>query len=348
VRNGADTHYIAMHIGRDTCLVSPLTAVALMERGRRCSGDHMRFSPSLRRAARAALVTCGLIAALAGCAADKLAVAPQRVVLSASANGIAVRAGDGAVFITDDQTNSVLSSADARTFAHYANIPAVAGQPNSLSQLSITDDGKLMIARFGFGTASAVFAITGADQVMAFSGPDPSRRRLGLIPIGANRLLSTWFIKNGSHPPQGALSLITYDPNAHTAVERDLLTGLGKPLGIAVSGDTVYVSDQANNDIVKASLSALLAASHAVTPGTPFVRIDGPDLMANAPDGTLYTRCNASSVCRIAPNGTISVLADDFQNARGVAIDAPRGKLYVIDRATHNGSTSYLRSFPLH
>lgn len=307
----------------------------------------MHLLASLQRTVRVALVACGLIAALAGCAHQKLAVAPQRVAVSASANGIAVRALDGAVFITDDQTSSVLVSADGHTFAHYASVPTVAGQPASLSELSFTDDGALMIARFGFGTASAVFGIVGADQVVAFPGPDPSRRRLGLIAIGSNRLLSTGFTKTGSNPPQGALSLITYDPASHAATERNLLTGLGKPVGVAVSGDTVYVSDQANNNIIQASLSMLLGAPQPVTLRTVFVQIDGPDLLAIAPDGSLYTKCHATDLCRIAPDSTISVIASDLQNARGVAVDALRGKLYVIDRASHNGSTSYLRILPL-
>jgi DNA-binding beta-propeller fold protein YncE len=307
----------------------------------------MRLSSALCRTIRLAFAACGLAAALAGCGGDELTVAPQRIALSASPNGIAVRASDGAVFITDDQTSSVLSSPDAHTFAHYASVPTVAGQSNSLSQLSFTDDGTLMIERFGFGTASAVFSISGKDTVAALSGPDPARRRLGLISIGSNRLLSTWFIKSGSNPAQGGLSLITYDLNAHTAVERDLLTGLGKPVGVAVSGDTVYVSDQANNDIVKASLSALLGASQAVTPSATFVQISSPDLMAIDPHGTLYTKCNATGLCRIAQDGTISVVANDFQDARGVAVDAPRGRLYAIDRAGSTGGTSYVRIFPL-
>jgi len=305
------------------------------------------FSPALLRTTRLALVSCGLVALLAGCGGDDVTAVPQRVAVSASPNGIAVRAADGAVFITDDQTNGVLSSPDGRTFSHYAGVPVVAGQANSLSQLNFADGGALMIERFGFGTASAMFSITGVDTIAPLSGPDPARRRLGLISIGSNRLLSTWFIKSGSTPPQGGLSLITYDPNAHTAVERDLLTGLGKPVGVAVSGDTVYVSDQANNNVVKSSLSALLGGSQAVTAGTTLAQINSPDLMAVDASGTLYTKCNTTGLCRIAPDGTISLLANDFQDARGVAVDAPRHLLYAIDRAGSTGGTSYVRIFPL-
>ncbi|MGQ7934925.1 hypothetical protein [Paraburkholderia sp. D1E] len=311
----------------------------------------MRFSPALSpallRTTRLALVSCGLIALLAGCGGDDVTAVPQRIAVSASPNGIAVRAADGAVFITDDQTNGVLSSPDGHTFSHYTTVPVVAGQANSLSQLSFADAGTLMIERFGFGTASAVFGITGVDAITPLSGPDPARRRLGLISIGSNRLLSTWFVKSGSTPPQGGLSLITYDPNAHTAVERDLLSGLGKPVGVAVSGDTVYVSDQANNTIVKSSLSALLGGSQAVAPSATLAQINSPDLMAVDASGTLYTKCNTTGLCRIAPDGTISVLANDFQDARGVAVDARRHQLYAIDRAGSTSGTSYVRIFPL-
>ncbi|MFM0085963.1 hypothetical protein PQR46_03340 [Paraburkholderia sediminicola] len=207
------------------------------------------LSPALRRTTRLALVSCGLIALLASCGGDSVTAVPQRVAVSASPNGIAVRAADGAVFITDDQSNGVLSSPDGHTFAHYATVPVVAGQANSLSQLSFAEAGALMIERFGFGTASAVFSITGVDTIVPLSGPNPARRRLGLISIGAG--------------------------------------------------------------------------------------------------GTLYTKCNTTGLFRIAPDGTISVLANDFQDARGVAVDAPRHQLYAIDRAPGTGGTSYVRIFPL-
>ncbi|HZZ14196.1 MAG TPA: hypothetical protein VFE79_26190 [Paraburkholderia sp.] len=306
-----------------------------------------RLSSALLRKTCFVVTSWSLIAALSGCGGDNLTAVPQRIAVNASPNGIAIRATDGAVFITDDQTNSVLSSSDGRTFAHYASVPAVAGQSNSLSQLSFADPNTLMIERFGFGTASAVFSISGSDAIAAFSGPDPARRRLGLISIGSNQLLSSWFIKAGSSPSQGGVSLITYDLNAHTAVERDLLTGLGKPVGMAVSHDTVYVSDQANNVIVKSGLSTLLAGSQPVAPDATLARITGPDLMTVDANGTLYTKCNTTGLCRIAPDGTISVLANDFQDARGVAIDATRHQLYAIDRASGTGGTSYVRTFPL-
>jgi sugar lactone lactonase YvrE len=142
------------------------------------------------------------------------------------------------------------------------------------------------------------------------------------------------------------LSLVTYDEATHTAVERDLLTGLGKPVGVAVSGGNVFVSDQANNVIVKANLAELLSAVAPAT-GTVFVHIDSPDLMTADAQGRLYTKCNKNGLCEIAPDASIIVLANDFQEPRGVAVDASRHQLHAVDRSASASGTSYLRTFPL-
>ena len=170
--------------------------------------------------------------------------------------------------------------------------------------------------------------------------------RLGLVELAPGQLLSTWFVKSGNNPPQGGLSLVTYDAGTHTAAERDLLTGLGKPVGVAVSGGSVFVSDQANNNIVKARLSDLLSSAGTVTP-TVVAQIDSPDLMAVDAEGRLYTKCNKNGLCKIAPDGTISVLANDFQDARGVAINATHHVLYAVDRASPASGTSYVRTFAI-
>lgn len=291
------------------------------------------------------IAICSLVAALNGCSTPGSTAWPAKVALNALPNGIAVRPSDGTIFITDDRTSSVLSS-NGGEFKPYASIPVAVGQGKSLSQVSVTGSGELVVERFGFGTASAIFVIADNGTTSALTGLDGTRRRLGLLAIGPGQLLSSWFIKNAGSPPQGGLSLVTYDEATHAAVERDLLTGLGKPVGIAVSGGNVFVSDQANNAIVKANLAALLSAATPITP-TVSVHIDTPDLMAADAQGRLYTRCNKNGLCEIAPDGTISVLANDFQEPRGVALDASHDRLYAVDRAASASGTSYLRTFPL-
>jgi len=308
-----------------------------------------RFSQRFKRQAltAAGALTAAAVITLSGCGSTQVASTPQRISLDARANGIAIRPSDGTVFITDDKTNSVLSSDDGTTFKPFASIAPVAGQANALSQVSMADDGSLLVGRFGFGTAGAVFDIDANRSVSILSGPDPVRRRLGLAAIGMGKILSTWFLKNGNSPATGGLSLITYDVSTHAASEHNLLTGLAKPVGVAVQGDAVFISDQTDNMILKTSLSGLLNHAQAGGLNTTVIKINGPDLLSIDSNGTLYTKCNSTAVCRINPDESVTVIATDFEDARGVAVDLAHHLLYVIDRPKSADSASTLRTIPL-
>jgi hypothetical protein len=295
----------------------------------------------------ASTLSAAAVIALSGCSSAQIVSAPQRITLDARANGIAIRPADGTIFITDDKTNSVLSSPDGKTFTPFAAIPVVTGQGNALSQVSAADTGSLLVGRFGFGTAGAVFDIVANGSISPLSGTDPIRRRLGLAAIGTGKILSTWFVKNGNSPATGGLSLITYDVSTHAASERNLLTGLAKPVGIAVQGDVVFISDQADNMILKTSLSGLISRAQANGLSTTVIKINGPDLLTIDSNGTLYTKCNVTAVCRISPDESVVVIANDFEDARGVAIDPAHHLLYVIDRPKSADSASILRIIPL-
>lgn len=160
--------------------------------------------------------------------------------------------------------------------------------------------------------------------------------------------MSSWFVKVGSQPPTGGVSLVRYDAATGTAVEQDLILGLKKPVGIAVHGDALYVADQENNVILRYDLNALLAAPAPSRVGTAFAQIESPDLLAVDRSGTLYTKCHAHGFCSIAPDGTVKSLANDFEGARGVAVDDARHVLHVVDRAKpSSGASSAIRVFPL-
>ncbi|BCF90592.1 hypothetical protein [Paraburkholderia sp. PGU16] len=289
----------------------------------------------------------GLIAQTYGCASSSPATDATPVALEGvRPNGVAVDTSNGAVYLTDDAKSSVLRSSDGRTFAPYASIPQSPGQGISLSQITFDDARNLLAVRFGFGSASAVFDVKGADGAIMLSGPNPARRRLGIAAIGSHQALSTWFVKEGSAPATGGVSLLTYDTATGRATERDLITGMGKPVGVVVSGDTVFVSDQARNVIVRASLANLLQSAQTVAVADTFAKIENPDLMAGDGRGALYTHCKTSSICKVAPDGSVNEIATDFHDARGVAADPARHRLYVVDRAAAGG-TSYLRILPL-
>jgi hypothetical protein len=304
---------------------------------------------SLPRTSLCALSALAALAviSLGGCGSAQVASAPQRITLDARPNSIVIAQSDKSIFVTDDKTNSVLVSTDGRTFAPYAAIPVVAGQSSALSQAAFSTSGALLIERFGFGTSGAVLVIGADKSVSVLSGIDPARRRLGLAVIGPGKLLSTWFIKEGSAPATGGVSLITFDESTHAASEHNVLSGLAKPVGIVVEGDTVSISDQANNMILKTSLAALLDHSQPGGLKTQVVKINGPDLLTADTTGTLYTKCNATAICRIASDNTVTEVANDFEDARGLAIDSSHDLLYAVDRAKGASGVSSLRIIPL-
>lgn len=298
---------------------------------------------------RALIASCAIAIAVSGCFSPSgIGDPPYTLAVDALANGIAVRPKDGDLFVTDDTTNAILAEHDGREFSSFGTVPVVAGQSNGLSQVTLTPDGsEVLVARFGFGTAGAVFGVSGADSSSPWMGIDPNRRRLGLVSLGGGRALSTWFEKHGSTPPAGGLSLLTYDKATHAATERDLLTGLDKPVGVVVSGSTVIVSEQGANTVVSANLDALLSSAQPTNKVTILARVTGPDLLAIDDRGTVYTKCNKTGVCSIAKDGTVMELANDLRNARGIAVDTMRHILYVVDRSRAPGQASYIRSFPI-
>lgn len=309
------------------------------------------LSQAHARARAARCITAALASALlaSACTTANAPHAGRAVIaepVAARANGIAVRPGDGARIVTDDRNNALLAAADQASIRTLATLPAVPNQPNALSQPVFAQPGVLLVSRFGFGTAGAVFVVgdSGASVAAApLEGLAPQRRRLGLASLGAGRALSSWFVKGNA----GGVSLITYDATTRQASERDLVVGLAKPVGVAVSGDNVFVSDQTRGAILRYSLNALLAASVPVSGGDAFASVEGPDMLAADSLGALYTKCGAHGVCRIAPNGTLTQLAGDFADARGVAIDETRHRLYVVDRAPNANAPSMIRTIDL-
>ena len=272
--------------------------------------------------------------------------APQTITLDGAPNGVAVRQADGTIYVTDDTSNAILASSDGVRFSTRATIPDTAGERHSLSQIATGAGSELFVERFGFGKSSAIFRVDAAGRVTLASNTHPERRRLGLVVLSGTQLLSSWFQKQGDEPAQGGVSLVSLDPSKNIATERDLVVGLGKPVGIAVAGDTLYITDQTNDRIVRTALRAALAAPSLVTADV-FAQVTAPDLLAASPDGTLYTKCGQHALCRFSATGHSTVVADDFDEPRGVAVDAAKKRIIAVDRARGSARPSRLRVLPM-
>jgi glucose/arabinose dehydrogenase len=276
----------------------------------------------------------------------------QKVPLAGTPNGVAVRDSDGAVFVTDDRTNGIVMTShigdeDAPAFSSYARIPAAAGERTGLSQIAFAPNGHLLVESFGFGATSAVFDIAPSGQVALASDVNSERRRLGLLVLDGGTFLSSWFVKEGNAPPVGGVSVVTRGAAPRQVTERDIVTGLGKPVGLATVGDQLYISDQAANRIYKVDLQAARAANAPVPASDVFATVEAPDLLAASPDGTLYTKCGAHAVCRFSKRGRATVIADDLDSPRGVAVDVARKRLVAVDRSGAPDKPSSLRVLPI-
>jgi DNA-binding beta-propeller fold protein YncE len=278
-------------------------------------------------------------------------VTPQKIAFSGTPNGIAIRDSDGAVFVTDDKTNGIVMTeniADASPdFALFSRIPAAEGERTSLSQIDFAPNGHLMVERFGFGTSSAVFDIAPSRQAALASDTNPSRRRLGIEVLDGGTFLSSWFTKEGNAPATGGVSVITRGATPGSVTERDIVTGLGKPVGVVVVGDTLFISDQALNRIFKVDLQMARAANAPVQATDVFATVESPDLLAASSDGTLYTKCGAHAICSFSKRGRATVLASDFDEPRGIAVDGARKRLVAVDRSSARDQPSALRVLPI-
>ncbi|MDR5761266.1 hypothetical protein [Caballeronia sp. LZ035] len=288
---------------------------------------------------------------LTACASVAPVSTAQKVPLTGTPNGVAVRDSDGAVFVTDDDSNGILMTqhlgeADA-AFSPYARLPAVNGGRAGLSQIAFAPNGHLLVERFGFGSSSAVFDVAPSGQVTLASDTNAARRRLGLLVLDGGTFLSSWFSKEGDAPATGGVSIITRGAAPRQVIEQDIVTGLKKPVGLAMAGDTLYISDQAANRIYRVDLPAARTADAPLVASDVFATVDAPDLLAATPDGTLYTKCGAHAVCSFSKRGRPTVLANDLDAPRGVAVDVARKRLVAVDRSTSTSQPSALRVLPL-
>ena len=289
---------------------------------------------------------------LAACGTVGKSTVAQNVPLTGAPNGVAVRDADGAVFVTDDKTNAILMTTgigeeDAPAFSLYARLPAAEGERTGLSQIAFAPNGHLLVERFGFGSSSAVFDVAPSGQVALAADTNAARRRLGLLVLDGGTFLSSWFVKEGSAPASGGVSVITRGTAPGQVIERDIVTGLGKPVGLATAGDMLYISDQAANRIYKVDLQAARAANAPLPASDVFATVEAPDLMAATSDGTLYTKCGAHAVCRISKRGRPAVVADGLDAPRGVAVDVARKRLVVVDRTGGQDKPASLRVVPI-
>lgn len=330
------------------------------------------FEARRQWALRMALGATALVLAACGGGGNSADRGPTNITLaSADSNGIYWDAAESRLYLTDDTTNAILTwDGDGRTtFSNYVNLPALL-PPATATQVSIGEltraaNGTFYTTRFGFGNAGTVIAVSQARVATNLTGLDPVRRRIAVTVTGAGEILDNWFVT----PPSpnatstgGAISLLTV--NGGAATERELVTGLSKPVGSVVVGRTLFVADQTTGRVTSFPLDALLAAPRTAAQGTFIASFtadlsvpgnDNIDLMTADAAGNLYLGGRGGKLYRVTPAGVVTLL-DSLNTAaspgllqiRGVAVDNVNRRLFVVVHTTDTArAPNALRIVPL-
>lgn len=269
---------------------------------------------------------------------------PTTVPISAKLNGLYWDAGESRLYLTDDGSNTIKAWDGGQNFDTVASLPAAPASGATLGQLTRGADSALYTTRFGFGTDGTVVVVPKSGAPYNLSGLDATRRRIGITTAPGGALIEGWFIRGGT----GSISQLSVTGGAGS--ERELVTGLGKPVGLAVAGDQLFVSDQNTAQVLVYSLAVVRAQPATAAAGkvlATFTTADGLDLMTAASDGTLYLGGTGGKLFQISPSGAVKTLASGWPAIRGVALEERNRRLFAAVVGAQASDPSSIRIVPL-
>jgi DNA-binding beta-propeller fold protein YncE len=244
---------------------------------------------------------------------------PKIVAVEGDPNGLWWDDAEQTLYVADDNGNRVLRWTDEDGFSLVRELPAAAPEGAGLGQLVRTDDGTIVVTRFGYGTAGDVVFLPPSGEPEIVPGLDVERRRIGLTVADDGTLFDSWFVRLSTGDRVGAVGQLSLEGD-----EPEVITGLQKPVGVLAVGSNLFVSDQDLGQILKAPQSD--PSSYTV-----LATVEQPDLLAAGPDGSLFTGSAGGSLYRITEAGSPSVFESGFQQVRGVAYDPTNRRVFVAD-----------------
>ncbi len=250
---------------------------------------------------------------------DGIERGPAIIEVEGDPNGLWWDDAEQVLYVADDNGNRILSWTDADGFSLLHDLPAASPDGAGLGQLVLTDDGTIVVTRFGYGTAGDVVFVPPSGEAEIVPNLDVERRRIGLTVTNDGTLFDSWFVRLSTGDRVGAVGQLSLDGE-----EPEVITGLQKPVGVLAIGSSLFVSDQDLGQILKAPLSDPSAY-------TVFATVEFPDLLAAGPDGSLFTGSAGGNLYHITKDGSASVFESGFQQVRGVAYDPTNQRVFVAD-----------------
>jgi SMP-30/Gluconolactonase/LRE-like region len=252
------------------------------------------------------------------------------IALTFQPEGLWWDSGSQTLYIANDGGQQIVKWNEPGTsFSVFARLPEIAASAGSLGQLIKTKDGSWLVTRFGFSQAGAVLQTSSDGQtVTTVAGLDVKRRRIGLTQATDGTVFVGWFTTASAAsmmPMNGTVSKLALDGSGET----DLVTGIGKPVGVLALGDQLYISDQMNGLVLKTPL-----ASPGTT--TTFATVEGADELAAGSGGVIYAVTHTGTVWSIASDGTTTMIKDGYKPLRGVAWDGDHKRLFISEPDSGN------------
>ena len=223
---------------------------------------------------------------------------------------------NAALYIADTANNRIVKWTDKEGFVARWDLPPPPDPGGAgLGQVVRALDGTMFVTRFGFGTAGAVVSIDKTGDGGPLSGPDASlsvkRRRIGLALLPDGTLVDTYFTP-GDAGRIGAVASLKLTPS-----EKNLVTGLTKPVGVLFNEGKLFITDQ--------DLGLLFSV--AITGGVYTPEAGAPD----ADDGSAAADADDGSAAADADDGSAAADADASPGdaSDGAAVDAGRASVFA-------------------
>ena len=214
----------------------------------------------------------------------------------------------------------------------------------------------MLVTNLGYGSAGTVFIVDPSGDAGSLGNLAANRQRVGLAILADGTLVDTYYkdVAGGLQGAVAKLSLATAGGK-----ETDLAVGLSRPVGVVYNERKIYVTDQNFGVVVRSGLDggAYLAPDGA-TPFDPdagpapdggltvFSSLASPDLIAQGPDGTLFTGNSSGTVFQIDRAGVATAIITGLLGVRGVAYDGGHKRLFVAEHDPA-GVANAIRIYPI-